>query len=79
MALQSQTYANSGNPYYGKPSDWSLYSTLNSTIHFNDTNATLRVIPAVPDSQTTITFNGEQLAYVSDIPDLANCTLLIMM
>lgn len=39
---------------------------------FNDTNATLRVIPAVPDSQTTITFNGEQLAYVSDIPDLAN-------
>lgn len=72
MALQNQTFANSGNPYYGKPSDWSLYSTLNSTIHFNDTNAVLRVIPAVPDSQTTITFNGEQLAYLSDIPDLAN-------
>lgn len=72
MALQSQTYANSGNPYYGKPSDWSLYSTLTSTIRFNDTNAVLRVIPAVPDSQTTITFNGEQLAYLSDIPDLAN-------
>jgi hypothetical protein len=72
MALQNQTYANSGNPYYGKPSDWSLFSTLNSTIMFNDTNATLRVIPAVPDSDTTITFNNEQLAYVSDIPDLAN-------
>jgi hypothetical protein len=72
MALQNQTYANSGDPYYGKPSDWSLFSTLYSTIIFNDTNAKLLVIPAVPDSQTTISFNGEQLAYVSDIPDLAN-------
>ena len=72
MALQSQTYANSGNPYYGHPADWSLYSTLTSTIRFNDTNATIKVIPAVPDSDTTITFNNEQLAYVKDIPDLAN-------
>jgi hypothetical protein len=72
MALQNQTYANSGSPYYGHPADWSNYSTLNDVIRFNDTNATIRVIPAVPDSDTTITFNNEQLAYVSDIPDLAN-------
>jgi hypothetical protein len=39
---------------------------------FNSTNATLRVIPAIPDIDTTIAFNGEQLAYYSDIPDLAN-------
>jgi len=72
MALQSQTFANSGSPYYGNPADWSKYSTLNSTISFNDTNAKLKVIPAVPDANTTITFNGNQLAYVSDIPNLAN-------
>jgi hypothetical protein len=72
MALQSQTYANSGNPYYGHPADWSLYSTIQDTIRFNSTNAVLLVTPAVPDSQTTISFNGEQLAYASDIPDLAN-------
>lgn len=72
MAFQSQTYANSNSAYYGNPADWSNYSTINSTIHFNGTDATLVVIPAVPDSNTTITFNGNQLAYVSDIPDLAN-------
>jgi len=72
MALQSQTYANSGNAYYGNPADWSKFSTLTSTILFNDTNAKLRSIPAVPDTNTTLEFNGNQLAYVSDIPDLAN-------
>jgi hypothetical protein len=72
MALQSQTYANSGNAYYGNPADWSKYSTLTSTILFNDTNATLKSIPAIPDTNTTLEFNGNQLAYVSDIPDLAN-------
>jgi len=72
MALQSQTYANSGNAYYGNPADWSKFSTLTSTILFNDTNAVLRSIPAVPDTNTTLEFNGNQLAYVSDIPDLAN-------
>jgi hypothetical protein len=72
MALQNQTFANSGSSYYGNPADWSKFSTLTSTIRFNDTDATIVVIPAVPDSATTITFNGEQLAYVSDVPDLAN-------
>ena len=72
MAYQSQTFANSGYAYYGNPADWSNYSTLTSTISFNDTNAKLKVIPAVPDSNTTIEFNNNQLAYVSDIPDLAN-------
>jgi hypothetical protein len=72
MALQNQTYANSGQPYYGHPADWSLYSTLQDTIRFNSTNAVLLVTPAIPDSNTTISFNGEQLAYVSDIPDLAD-------
>lgn len=72
MALQNQTYANSGQPYYGHPADWSLYSTLQDTIRFNSTNAVLLVTPANPDSNTTIAFNGEQLAYVSDIPDLAD-------
>lgn len=72
MALQNQTFANSGSPYYGNPADWSKFSTLTSTIMFNDTNAKLKVIPAIPDSATTITFNGEQLAYVSDLPNLAN-------
>ena len=72
MALQSQTFANSGNAYYGNPADWSKFSTLTSTILFNDTNATLKSIPAVPDTNTTLEFNGNQLAYVSDIPDLAN-------
>lgn len=72
MAFQSQTYANSNTAYYGNPADWSNYSTINDTIRFNDTNATLEVFPAVPDNDTTISFNGNQLAYVSDIPDLAN-------
>jgi len=72
MALQNQTFANSGSPYYGNPADWSNFSTINDTIHFNDTDAKIVVIPAIPDSATTITFNGEQLAYVSDIPNLAN-------
>ena len=72
MALQSQTFANSGNAYYGNPADWSKFSTLTSTILFNDTNATLKSIPAIPDTNTTLEFNGNQLAYVSDIPDLAN-------
>ena len=62
MALQNQTYANSGNSYYGNPADWSKFSTINDTILFNDTNATLEVFPAVPDSATTISFNGNQLA-----------------
>jgi hypothetical protein len=72
MALQNQTFANSGSAYYGNPADWSKFSTINDTILFNDTNAKIVVIPAVPDSATTITFNGEQLAYVSDLPNLAN-------
>ena len=72
MALQNQTHANSGSAYYGNPADWSKFSTLTSTIHFNDTDAKIVVIPAVPDNDTTITFNGNQLAYVSDLPDLAN-------
>ena len=72
MSYQSQTYANSNTPYYGNPSEWSNFPTLNSTISFNNTGAELRVIPAVPDSNTSIEFNGNQLAYVSDIPDLAN-------
>ena len=72
MALQNQTFANSGSPYYGNPADWSKFSTLTSTIMFNDTNAKLKVIPAIPDSATTITFNGNQLAYVGDVPNIAN-------
>lgn len=72
MAFQNATYSNSGSAYYGNPADWSNYSTLTSTIRFNDTNATLRVRPASPDSNTTIEFNNNQLAYVSDIPDLAD-------
>lgn len=72
MAYQNATYSNSGSAYFGNPADWSQYSTLNSTIQFNKTNATLRVRPAVPDSNTTIEFNGNQLAYLSDIPDPAD-------
>lgn len=72
MALQSQTYANSGNAYYGHPADWSKYPTLNSTIMFNSTSAVLRVAPASPDINTTIAFNGNVLAYAADIPDLGN-------
>ena len=72
MALQNQTFANSGSPYYGNPADWSKFSTLTSTIMFNDTNAKLKVIPAIPDSATTITFNGNQLAYAGDVPNIAN-------
>ena len=69
MAFQNATYSNSGSAYYGNPADWSNYSTITSTIRFNNTNATLRVRPASPDSNTTIEFNGNQVAYLSDIPD----------
>jgi len=72
MAYQNATYSNSGSAYFGNPADWSNYSTITSTIRFNNTNATLRVRPAVPDSNTTIEFNGNQLAYLSDIPDPAD-------
>lgn len=72
MALQNQTFANSGDAYFGNPADWSKFSTLQSTIQFNNTNATLKVFPAVPDNNTTIAFNGNQLAYASDLPDLGN-------
>jgi len=72
MAYQNATYANSNSAYYGNPADWSKFSTINSTISFNGTDAKLKVFPAVPDSNTTISFNGNQLAYVSDIPNLAN-------
>lgn len=72
MAFQSQTFANSNTAYYGSPADWSKYSTINDTIRFNSTNATLQVFPAVPDSATSIAFNGNQLAYISDLPNLAN-------
>jgi len=72
MSFQNATYYNSGGNFYGNPKDWSNFSTINSTILFNDTNATLTAIPAIPDSDTTLTWNGNQLAYVSDIPNLAN-------
>jgi len=72
MAFQNATYSNSGSAYFGNPADWSNYSTITSTIRFNNTNATLRVRPASPDSNTTIEFNGNQLAYLSDIPDPAD-------
>ena len=72
MAFQNATYANSNSAYFGNPADWSNFSTITSTIRFNNTNATLRVRPAVPDSNTTIEFNGNQMAYVSDIPNLAD-------
>jgi hypothetical protein len=72
MAFQNATYANSNSAYFGNPADWSNFSTITSTIRFNNTNATLRVRPAVPDSNTTIEFNGNQMAYVSDIPDPAD-------
>lgn len=72
MAFQNQTYANSGSAYYGHPADWSKYSTINDVILFNDTEAKIEVFPAIPDSATTIAFNGNQLAYLSDIPDLGN-------
>ena len=69
MAFQNATYSNSGSAYFGNPADWSNYSTITSTIRFNNTNATLRVRPAIPDSNTTIEFNGNQIAYLSDIPN----------
>jgi hypothetical protein len=72
MAFQNATYSNSGSAYFGNPADWSNYSTITSTIRFNNTNATLRVRPASPDSNTTVEFNGNQLAYLSDIPDPAD-------
>ena len=72
MAFQNATQYNGGSAYYGNPGDWSKYSTVNSTIHFNNTNAALRVRPTSPDTNTTIEFNGNQLAYASDIPNLAN-------
>jgi hypothetical protein len=73
MAFQSATYCNSGNSFYGDPKDWSEFSTLTSTISFNDTNAQLRSVPDTGnDANTRIEFNGETLAYLSEIPDLAN-------
>ena len=72
MALPNQTFANSGSSFYGDPADWSKFSTINDVIRFNSTNATLQVFPAVPDTNTSIAFNGNQLAYAQDIPDLAN-------
>ena len=72
MAFQNATYANSDTAYYGNPADWSKYSTINSTIRFNNTNATLRARPASPDSNTTLEFNGNQIAYLSDIPNPAD-------
>jgi hypothetical protein len=71
-ALQSQTYANSGDPYYGNPAEWYKFPSKDDKIRFVSTNAVLEVIPAVPDANTTIAFNGNQLAYVSDIPNLQN-------
>jgi len=75
MAFQNATYANSNSAYYGNPADWSNFSTLNSTIRFNDTDATLTVRPTTPDSNTTIEFNGNQIAYVSDIPSVGDWSL----
>lgn len=73
MAFQHQTFANSGASFYGDPADWSKFSTLNSSISFNSTNAKLTAIPdTANDSQTRVEFNGNTLAYLSEIPDLAN-------
>ena len=73
MAFQNATQYNGGSAYYGLPSDWSKYSTLNSTISFNDTNAKLTAVPDTNnDDNTRIDFNGNVLAYLSEIPDLAN-------
>ena len=71
-ALQSQTFANSGDPYYGNPADWYKYPSRTDEIKFSGTNAVIKVTPAVPDTNTTISFNNNQLAYVSDIPNLQN-------
>ena len=71
-ALQSQTYANSGEPYYGNPAEWYKFPSKDDKIRFVSTNAVLQVFPAVPDANTTISFNGNQLAYVADIPNVAN-------
>jgi hypothetical protein len=72
MALQNQTFANSGDPYYGNPAEWYKFPSLNDKIEFAGTSAVLEVFPAVPDANTTISFNGNQLAYAGDIPDVAN-------
>lgn len=52
------------------PNRWSNYSTLNSTIAFNISSATL--LASENAGIPLLSFNNNQLAYASDIPDLAN-------
>ena len=52
------------------PSNWSNYSTLNSTIAFNISSATL--VAEASASTPSLLFNGNVLAYQSEIPNLKN-------